>query len=159
MHARGPWPVALAPDARARVEGHFGRYADANRRRPNAMPSTIAPRLLAGLLALAAAAGFSLSELCALYLSRTMLSALTGGPLHDSLASVARFLPYDYYQSGEALGGLDWAPFLGLLAASAVLAMLAWWRFQRRDIRVAGEGGWRLPSLRFRRRYRTGQEA
>ena len=34
-----------------------------------------------------AAAGFSLSELCALYLSRTMLSALTGGPLHDSLAS------------------------------------------------------------------------
>ena len=34
-----------------------------------------------------AAAGFSLSELCALYLSRTVLSALTGGPFQESLAS------------------------------------------------------------------------
>ena len=34
-----------------------------------------------------ASAGFSLSELCALYLSRTMLSALAGGPFHDSLTS------------------------------------------------------------------------
>ena len=34
-----------------------------------------------------AAAGFSLSELCALYLSRTVLSAVTGGPFQDSLAS------------------------------------------------------------------------
>jgi len=34
-----------------------------------------------------AAAGFSLSELCALYLSRTVLSAVTGAPFHDSLAS------------------------------------------------------------------------
>ncbi len=34
-----------------------------------------------------AAAGFSLSELCALYLSRTMLAALAGDPFHDSLGS------------------------------------------------------------------------
>lgn len=34
-----------------------------------------------------AAAGFSLSELCALYLSRTLLSVLAGGPFHDSLSS------------------------------------------------------------------------
>jgi predicted DNA-binding transcriptional regulator YafY len=34
-----------------------------------------------------ASAGFSLSELCALYLSRTMLSALAGGPFHGSLTS------------------------------------------------------------------------
>ncbi len=33
------------------------------------------------------AAGFSLSELCALYLSRTVLSAVTGRPFQDSLAS------------------------------------------------------------------------
>ena len=33
------------------------------------------------------AAGFSLSELCALYLSRTLLAALAGGPFQDSLTS------------------------------------------------------------------------
>lgn len=34
-----------------------------------------------------AAAGFSLSELCALHLSRTVLSAVAGGPFRESLAS------------------------------------------------------------------------
>lgn len=34
-----------------------------------------------------AAAGFSLSELCALYLSRTLLSSLAGAPFQNSLAS------------------------------------------------------------------------
>ena len=34
-----------------------------------------------------AAAGFSLSELCALHLSRTVLTAIAGGPFRDSLAS------------------------------------------------------------------------
>jgi predicted DNA-binding transcriptional regulator YafY len=34
-----------------------------------------------------ATAGFSLSELGALYLSRTLLAALAGGPFHESLAS------------------------------------------------------------------------
>jgi ABC-2 type transport system permease protein len=71
--------------------------------------------------------------------------------MNDSLASIARLLPYEYFQGGEAIGGLDLTSFLGLLAASAVLALLAWWRFERRDIRVGGEGGWRLPSFPFRR--------
>jgi ABC-2 type transport system permease protein len=67
--------------------------------------------------------------------------------LNESLGAVARFLPYDYFQGGDALQGIDWASFLGLLGVTAVLAGLAWWRFARRDIRVAGEGGWRLPGL------------
>jgi len=71
--------------------------------------------------------------------------------LNEQLATIARFLPYDYFQGGDALTGLDLVPFLGLLAASALLAALAWWRFERRDIRVAGEGSWRLPSLARRR--------
>jgi len=29
--------------------------------------------------------------------------------------------------------------------------VIAWWRFERRDIRVGGEGGWRLPVLLGRR--------
>jgi ABC-2 type transport system permease protein len=87
--------------------------------------------------------------------SSYLLSSLAG--LNESLASVARFLPYDYFQGSDALGGLDWASFLGLMAVSAALAMLAWWRFQRRDIRVAGEGGWQLPGLRGRRAGATGE--
>jgi ABC-2 type transport system permease protein len=67
--------------------------------------------------------------------------------LNERLASVARFLPYHYFQGGDALDGLDLASFFGLLAASALLAALAWWKFERRDIRVTGEGGWRLPFL------------
>jgi len=78
------------------------------------------------------------------------LSSLAG--VAPRLASISRLLPYDYYQGGEAINGLDLASFLGLMAASAVLSLLAWWRFERRDIRVAGEGGWRLPSLSLRRR-------
>lgn len=71
--------------------------------------------------------------------------------LNESLAAVSRFLPYDYFQGGEALNGLDLTSFFGLLAVSALLAAVAWWRFERRDIRVAGEGGWRLAFLSRRR--------
>ena len=74
------------------------------------------------------------------------LTSMAG--LNESLASIARFLPYDYFQGADAIGGLDLASFLGLIAVSALLAAVAWWRFERRDIRVAGEGGWRLPALR-----------
>jgi ABC-2 type transport system permease protein len=70
--------------------------------------------------------------------------------LNENLATVARFLPYHYFQGSDAMNGLNFKWFLGLVAASAALALLAWWRFQRRDIRVGGEGGWRLPSLPLR---------
>jgi len=66
-----------------------------------------------------------------------------------NLETVARFSPLNYYQSGEAIRGLNGGWFLGLLACSLVFNILAWWRFERRDIRVGGEGSWRwswLPS-------------
>jgi hypothetical protein len=70
--------------------------------------------------------------------------------LKVSLAAIAQFLPYDYFQGGDAIQGLNLTWFLGLLAASVVLSALAWCRFLGRDIRVAGERGWRLPSIPFR---------
>ena len=74
--------------------------------------------------------------------------------LNESLGTAAQFLPYDYFQGGDALTGIDWASFLGLLGVTALLAIVAWWRFETRDIRVAGEGGWRLPALGRLRRLR-----
>lgn len=76
------------------------------------------------------------------------------GKLHPNLATLADLMPYAYYQGAGAMSGLDWGPFLGLLGASALFSLLAWWRFLRRDIRVTGEGSWRLP-LSLRRRKAT----
>jgi len=77
------------------------------------------------------------------------------GSLNDTMAAVARFLPYEYYQGGEALYGLNWAWLGGIFGASVLFALLAWWLFVRRDIRVGGEGGWRLP---WRSRMRRAAE-
>jgi ABC-2 type transport system permease protein len=64
--------------------------------------------------------------------------------LQPDLQTVARLLPYEHFQAAGAINGLDGGALLGLLAASAVMALLAWWRFERRDVRVVGEGEWRL---------------
>jgi ABC-2 type transport system permease protein len=68
--------------------------------------------------------------------------------INPDLNTVAEVLPMRYYQGGEALNGLNVAWFLALTGAALVFALLAWWRFERRDIRVGGEGGWRLPHLK-----------
>ena len=79
--------------------------------------------------------------------------------INEDLKSLIEFTPLHYYQGGDAITELNWGWLAGLLAVSGVFAGLAWWRFQRRDIRVGGEGGWRLPSLPFRRRAGAGREA
>jgi ABC-2 type transport system permease protein len=63
--------------------------------------------------------------------------------LDKGLEPVARFSPIYYYQGGEAIEGLNALPLAGLLASAAVFALAAWWLFERRDIRVLGETGWR----------------
>lgn len=75
--------------------------------------------------------------------------------LNADLKPVARALPYEYFQGGFAINGLNVAWFIGLLAVSALFAALAAWLFQRRDIRVGGEGdaGWSRP--RFLSKPRT----
>lgn len=63
--------------------------------------------------------------------------------LNENLESAAKLSPLNYYQTREAFSGLNGEWLFGLLAAAAMFAVSAWWRFQRRDLRVAGEGGWR----------------
>jgi ABC-2 type transport system permease protein len=74
-----------------------------------------------------------------------LLSSLAS--MNENLATIAQLLPYEYFQGGDAIDGLNVGWLLGLLAVSALFALLAAWRFQRRDIRIGGEGGWRLPWL------------
>jgi ABC-2 type transport system permease protein len=65
--------------------------------------------------------------------------------ISPGLNQLAQWSPLTHYQGGSALEGFNTGDFAGLLLMSIVFAALAAWLFQRRDIRIAGEGGWRLP--------------
>ena len=98
--------------------------------------------------------------------SRRLAASLTGlilaasyfittlARISPSLNGLAKWSPLTYYQGGSALEGLNTGNFIGLLLVSILFALIGVWLFQRRDIRIAGEGGWRLPF--FRRRSETG---
>lgn len=70
--------------------------------------------------------------------------------LDADLEPIAELLPLHYYQGGEAITQMNWGGFLGICAAATAFALLAWWCFERRDIRVGGEGSWGLPGKRER---------
>ena len=70
--------------------------------------------------------------------------------LSDSLKPIAKYLPLHYYQSGNALSGLNAGWLAGLLGFAILFIVLAWLLFQRRDIRVSGEGSWRWGFRRGR---------
>ena len=70
--------------------------------------------------------------------------------IDDRFEPLARLAPLAYYQSGDAVNGLNVAWFAALLALSALLALLALQRFERRDLRVGGKGS--APTLRRLRR-------
>jgi ABC-2 type transport system permease protein len=73
--------------------------------------------------------------------------------INTDLEPIAEFLPLRYYQGADAISNLEPTWIVGLLAAAVIFGLLAWWRFKRRDIRVAGEGGLPLlESLRQRRK-------
>jgi len=76
--------------------------------------------------------------------------------LDDRLETIAKFSPLNYYQGGDAINQMNWEWFLGLLGFSFLFIFLAWWIFQRRDIRVGGEGGWGLPKIRLHRKQEIG---
>jgi ABC-2 type transport system permease protein len=100
----------------------------------------------------------TVSLLLSMLLPSRRVAATTGGlvlvasffitglaKINEDLETIAKLSPLNYYQTQEAFEGLNGAWLAGLLGSAVVFAALAWWCFQRRDIRVGGEGGWRLP--------------
>ncbi len=60
--------------------------------------------------------------------------------LDDKLIDVERWSPLHYIKGGYAIEGLNAGWMLGLLGVGLVFIALAAWRFQRRDLRISGEG-------------------
>jgi ABC-2 type transport system permease protein len=67
--------------------------------------------------------------------------------LDQRLEMVAKFLPHQYYQTVLSFQELNLTWLFGLLGISALLAVLSWLLFTRRDIRLGGEGSWQLPKM------------
>jgi ABC-2 type transport system permease protein len=89
--------------------------------------------------------------------SRALAASLTGALLvasyfitslariNDNLAELNKLSPLKYYEGGRALDSLNWDHLLCLLGFSLLFTLLAWLLFERRDVRVSGEGSWKLP--------------
>ena len=75
--------------------------------------------------------------------------------LDSNVEKVSKFSPLNYYQGGLAIDGVKWGWVAGLVGFSLLFVLIAWWRFERRDIRVAGEGSWQLPGFIKPRRQQT----
>jgi ABC-2 type transport system permease protein len=67
--------------------------------------------------------------------------------LSEKLRPIESVFPMHYYQGGQALIKMNWGWFGLLIAFSTIFAGLAWWSFERRDIRVSGDSGWRISSF------------
>lgn len=68
--------------------------------------------------------------------------------INTDLEPLYKVTPFYFTQGAKAIENLDWGALGGLLGVSLVFFLIAWWQFQRRDIRVGGEGGWQLPKIR-----------
>ena len=71
--------------------------------------------------------------------------------MDERMEAVSKLMPYHYFQTVLSFKELNLTWLFALLGISALMMGLAWLRFIRRDIRLSGEGSWRLPIL-FRRR-------
>jgi ABC-2 type transport system permease protein len=81
---------------------------------------------------------------------------LTGfATLDEKLEAAARFSPMNYYQGAKAINGLNWEWLAGLMGFGLLFTLLACWLFQRRDIRVGGEGGWGMSRFAWWQREDT----
>jgi len=67
--------------------------------------------------------------------------------INQDLKNIVGFTPLHFYQGGYAILGIDWDNLLIVFGGALLFFLLAWWRFLLRDLRVAGEGGWKLKEI------------
>jgi ABC-2 type transport system permease protein len=72
--------------------------------------------------------------------------------LSDTLADIVAYIPNHYYQGTDWVDSFHLDSFLLLVGFGAAFMLAAWFAFLRRDIRIGGEGGWKLPLPKFLRR-------
>ena len=72
--------------------------------------------------------------------------------MDERLATLAKLMPYHYFQTALSFAELNLGWLFALLGAAVLMTLFAWLRFLRRDIRLSGEGSWRLPLLSKRRK-------
>ena len=72
--------------------------------------------------------------------------------IDEKMATLAKLMPYHYFQSVLSFQELNMGWLFSLLGISVVMIVIGWLRFKRRDIRLSGEGSWRLPFLAKRRK-------
>ena len=72
--------------------------------------------------------------------------------MDERLATLAKLMPYHYFQTVLSFQELNLGWLFALLGAAVLMTLFAWLRFLRRDIRLSGEGSWRLPFLSKRRK-------
>ena len=71
--------------------------------------------------------------------------------IDEDLEGINRFSPLKYYQGGAAVDGLDGQNLLLLFGLSVLFIALAWFLFEKRDMRFGGTGGLRLVFSRNNR--------
>ena len=67
--------------------------------------------------------------------------------MDERLRDVATLLPYHYFQTVLSFQELNLTWLFALLGISALMLAAAWLRFLHRDIRLSGEGSWRVAFL------------
>ncbi len=72
--------------------------------------------------------------------------------MDERMATLAKLMPYHYFQTVLSFQELNLGWLFALLGAAVLMTLFAWLRFLRRDIRLSGEGSWRLPLLSKRRK-------
>jgi ABC-2 type transport system permease protein len=72
--------------------------------------------------------------------------------LDERVAEVSKLMPYHYFQTVLSFDELNLGWLFALLGISVLMLLVAWLRFLRRNIRLSGEGSWRLPFLSKRRK-------